>query len=262
MKTPTYILSILSFVLVLVLGHAAVAQDASPDAAGGIADLLDEIAARDKVLAEKDRALAELKRAFEEISEAFRSKVAEMGESESQAAVKAAIAAKDEAWAQRDEALKARDEALAQRDEAQKARDDGALATTEQIRALDEQLAEKQDSLDKMQRAIAIKDAEITDLQMALATSQESTRRDKLTLAYNIGCIYKAGRQYTKAEAEFQKALQYDPDDAAVHYNLGILYDDNLGDAKKARYHYQRFLELAPNDRDAPSVVEWLSELE
>lgn len=262
MKTPTHILAVLSFVLVLVLGHAAIAQDASPEATGSIADLLDEIAARDKVLAEKDRAIAELKSAFEEISEAFRSKASEMTESESQEAVKAAIAAKDAAWAQRDEALKARDEALAQRDEALKARDDGALETAEQIRELEEQLAEKQDSLDKVQRAIAIKDAEITDLQMALATSQESTRREKLTLAYNIGCIYKAGRQYTKAEAEFIKALQYDPDDPAVHYNLGILYDDNLGDAKKARHHYQRFLDLAPNDSDAPSVVEWLSELD
>jgi len=259
MKTSTYILGALSFVVVSMLAGAVVAQDGGSQS---VSDLLDEIAERDRMLAEKDTALAELKAAFEEISEAFREKANTLTEAESQEAVSAAIDAKDEAWAQRDAALKARDEALAQRDEAQKARDDASLESAEQIRMLEEKLAEKQDSVDKMQRAIAIKDGEITDLQLALASATESTRREKLTLAYNIGCIYKAGRQYSKAEAEFHKALKYAPDDPAVHYNLGILYDDNLGDADKARHHYQRFLALAPNDTDAPRVVQWLSELE
>ena len=259
MKTSTYILGVLSVVVVSMLAGTAVAQDGGSQS---VSELLDEIAERDRMLGEKDKALAELKTAFEDISEAFRQKATTLTESESQEAIKAAIAAKDEAWAQRDEALKARDEALAQRDEAQKARDDASLDTAEKIRMLEEKLAEKQDSLDKVQRAIAIKDGEITDLQMALASASESTRKEKLTLAYNIGCIYKAGRQYSKAEAEFLKALKYAPDDPGVHYNLGVLYDDNLGDSKKARHHYQRFLSLAPNDTDAPKVIQWLSELQ
>ena len=89
----------------------------------------------------------------------------------------------------------------------------------------------------------------------------ESTRKERLILAYNTGCIYKAGRQYDKAESEFLKALELDPDDPGVHYNLGILYDDSLGDAKKAKYHYKRFLALSPNDKDAPNVVEWMNAL-
>ena len=176
--------------------------------------------------------------------------------------LKAAIDSKDKAWAQRDEALKARDEALAQRDEAQKARDDAALASGERISELEELLSEKQEEILKLQRSLTIKDGEITDLQMALSKVQSATRQEKFTLAYNLGCIYKAGRQFNKAEIEFQKALRHAPDDPAVHYNLGILYDDNLGNAKKARHHYERFLELAPTDSDAPNVVEWLSELQ
>jgi tetratricopeptide (TPR) repeat protein len=112
-----------------------------------------------------------------------------------------------------------------------------------------------------LEKDVANKDALIEELQVELTKTQESTLRDRLTLAYNLACIYKAARQYTKAEAEFMKALALDPDDPGVHFNLGILYDDNLDDARKALVHYQRFLELAPHDKDAPKVIEWMSSL-
>ena len=66
---------------------------------------------------------------------------------------------------------------------------------------------------------------------------------------------------YKKAEEEYLAALAIDPNDAGVHYNLAILYDDNFKDRKKAKIHYERFLELAPDDADVPKVREWLSSL-
>ncbi len=92
------------------------------------------------------------------------------------------------------------------------------------------------------------------ELEQAIAT----TRRDRVTLAYNLGCVYKVNRQYDRAEREFLRALQFAPDDAASHFNLGILYDDHLEDRAKARKHYERFLELAPDDPDVPRVIQWL----
>jgi tetratricopeptide (TPR) repeat protein len=152
------------------------------------------------------------------------------------------------------EGIQKRDAALAARDAALQKLEDVSKDMAARIRASELAAA-------ALEEDVANKDALIEKLQVELTKTQESTRRDRLTLAYNLACIYKAGRQYTKAEAEFVKALALDPDDPGVHFNLGILYDDNLGDARKALVHYQRFLDLAPNDKDAPKVIEWMSSL-
>jgi tetratricopeptide (TPR) repeat protein len=78
---------------------------------------------------------------------------------------------------------------------------------------------------------------------------------------YIIGCVFRSGGQYLKAEQEFLKALAIAPDDADVHYNLGILYEENLKNPKKARKHYERYIELAPSEKDAARVSQWLAEM-
>jgi tetratricopeptide (TPR) repeat protein len=96
-----------------------------------------------------------------------------------------------------------------------------------------------------------------------LLETQETRHREELFFAhYNMGCVYKASRQYTRAQSEFMKALQIKEDDAAVHYNLGILYDDDLDMADNAGVHYRRFLELATDDGDIHQVQEWLALLD
>jgi tetratricopeptide (TPR) repeat protein len=245
MKKILHIRLMLSSLLILVLGSAAVAEDdadalALLETQGGVTELLDEIHTRDTALMEKDKEIAALKAAAQE---------AQVDISE----IKGTTL--EEALAQRDEALKARDAALAARDEALKNRDAAALESIEGMRTLEERLA-------ALQREIPLKDARIAQLEMELDATSKATRQDLLKLAYNLACIYKAGHQYTKAEAEFLKALAIDPNDPGVHYNLGILYDDNLGNASKALHHYQSFLDLAPHDKDAPNVIEWMSALQ
>lgn len=96
----------------------------------------------------------------------------------------------------------------------------------------------------------------------ALVAEQEARHAaDMQRLYYNMGCAYRAARLYVRAETEFLRALAMNPDDPAVHYNLGILYDDDLNRHDKARYHYTRFLELSPADRDSQQVRVWLASL-
>ena len=73
-------------------------------------------------------------------------------------------------------------------------------------------------------------------------------------------CVGQLG-QLRRAEQEFLKVLAIDPDDAGTHYNLGILYEESLHNRAKARQHYQRFIELAPQDPDAGNVQAWLMSL-
>ncbi len=257
MKTTISIVT-LSCVLLLLNGAASnvFAEDLSSidplEDSSSISELREALEKRDNIIADKDKAISELKAAFEEISTAFRNKVEQMDDSSNDAKV---------IGDQRDEALRTRDEAITQRDEAIKAREEAALISSKRISELEDQLSEKQDSLDKLQQAVGVKDAEIARLESSLEMTKAANQKEKVTLAYNIGCIYKAGRQYDRAEKEFLKALALAPDDPGIHYNLGILYDDNLNDPKKAKYHYNRFLELSPNDPDAPKVVEWVNAL-
>jgi hypothetical protein len=54
--------------------------------------------------------------------------------------------------------------------------------------------------------------------------------------------------------------LDLSPDDADIHYNLAIVYDDHLQDDAKAVFHYSRYLDLRPNAADAGLVAEWMAE--
>ena len=101
----------------------------------------------------------------------------------------------------------------------------------------------------------------IARLQDTVKRIGRTSKREESTLHYNLGCMYKAAGQYRQAEAKFLKAIDINPSDAAAHYNLGILYDDDLKEKANARKHYKTFLELSPHNKDAPRVHEWLDSL-
>ncbi len=102
---------------------------------------------------------------------------------------------------------------------------------------------------------------EVSRLEAALDVTKRDNERERFLLAYNSGSLFMAAGRHQRAEEELLKALSIREDDAALHYNLGVLYDEHLRQPSRARRHYERFLELAPNDRDAPVVMQWLREL-
>lgn len=60
------------------------------------------------------------------------------------------------------------------------------------------------------------------------------------------------------AVADLQQNLQIDPNHPESHYLLGLCYI-NLEQNDKAKEHFSRFLELAPNNPNAPTAKEMLS---
>jgi tetratricopeptide (TPR) repeat protein len=83
----------------------------------------------------------------------------------------------------------------------------------------------------------------------------DSEKRD---MHYNMAAVYSQVGRFRDAEREYLHALRLDPTDADVHYNLGILYDDNLNEKQKAAMHYRRYLKLRPNGPDVDAVKNWL----
>jgi tetratricopeptide (TPR) repeat protein len=118
------------------------------------------------------------------------------------------------------------------------------------------------DALGKKEAELQKAKAEVTRLRDWIVTLKEASIRERVTMSYNMGCIYRASKQYKEAEKEFLAALALDPNDRWTHYNLGILYDEDLKDKTKAQLHYQKFVDLSPDDKDKAVVQEWLSSVQ
>lgn len=103
---------------------------------------------------------------------------------------------------------------------------------------------------------------EITRLRNWIEKIKTVSQAEQATMHYNMGCMYKLYKQFPKAEVEFLKALKVSPDDPSIHYNLGILYDDDLENVAGAKKHYARFIELSANEHDRSQVQEWLTSLQ
>lgn len=82
--------------------------------------------------------------------------------------------------------------------------------------------------------------------------------KQRLDMHFNLAVTYDKTGMYAQEEQEYLECLKIDPEDAHVHYNLAILYDDRLNDNTKALKHYKRYLSLRPTGEDAEKVKQWM----
>ena len=75
---------------------------------------------------------------------------------------------------------------------------------------------------------------------------------------YHLALIYQQQKDDASALRLLQEVVRDKPDYAAAHYVLAYLYAKSPATAAQARPHYERFLQLAPNDPAAPAVRKWL----
>jgi len=55
----------------------------------------------------------------------------------------------------------------------------------------------------------------------------------------------------------FNRYLALKPESSITHLRLASIYDENLDQPLRAVYHYERFLEFAPNSPEAGNVKKW-----
>lgn len=65
---------------------------------------------------------------------------------------------------------------------------------------------------------------------------------------YNLGVFYTQHKEFSRAIAEFEKAVELNPEDSASYFNLGYIYAEHLQNRPKAVEAFRKYLKLAKRD--------------
>ncbi len=79
--------------------------------------------------------------------------------------------------------------------------------------------------------------------------------KETANMHYNLGVFYMKTKEYQRAAAEFEKAVELTPDDAYSHFNLGYIYAEYLVNRPKAMEYFRKFLRIAKSD---DKDVDWV----
>ena len=82
-------------------------------------------------------------------------------------------------------------------------------------------------------------------------------QRDRADTYYMLALALREAQQEEAAVQALNTALKINPDYARAHYLIGLIKSDS-GDKTATRRHFQRFIDLAPQDQAAPLVAAWL----
>jgi tetratricopeptide (TPR) repeat protein len=76
---------------------------------------------------------------------------------------------------------------------------------------------------------------------------------------YNLALLYMGDKEPDPAIRLLEEVIKSQPNYAAAHQALGVIYAGTPQTHAKAKEYYGRFLRLAPNDRAAPVIREWIA---
>lgn len=97
------------------------------------------------------------------------------------------------------------------------------------------------------------------DVALSLAQTARRAFPENPSIADTLGwALYQKGI-YGSARDMLEEAAKNAPQDATVHYHLGLTYV-KTSDKPKAAQHFKKALELAPNGRDATAIKQYLAE--
>lgn len=139
-------------------------------------------------------------------------------------------------------------------------------------------IKEDKSSVIKESKEVEVKlegDTPVTLAKTAMELDQKNQHEEAITfylkaiqlqpknsdLYYNLGVEYLKINQYAQAEEAFKIAVQLNPRDKDAYYNLGILYDSYLINKKEAINCYLRYLKLASSKEEATKIRQRIEQL-
>ncbi len=83
--------------------------------------------------------------------------------------------------------------------------------------------------------------------------------KETAEMHYNLGVFFTENKQFAQAEKEYLRALDFDPNNLKVHYNLGYLYAEDLEKHDKAMFHLEKFLQLDPDSKESEAIRSYIA---
>lgn len=77
-----------------------------------------------------------------------------------------------------------------------------------------------------------------------------------------VASLYLGLEEPVKARRHLEQVLSVSPDEPEAHYLMALLLRDEVGDARAAKQHFARYLELAPTGDHHEEVTHALSRIE
>lgn len=136
------------------------------------------------------------------------------------------------------------------------------------IQDRDKRFAKRTNSTDKTLKSLKVEkntlletnkrlNKQLADLPGRFRKMAEENRRllrEASQMHYNLGVFYLQNKSYDMAVKEFKRALDLNPNDPKIHYNLGYLYSEQYEKHEEALAHFRRFLELSPETKESDQV--------
>ena len=94
-----------------------------------------------------------------------------------------------------------------------------------------------------------------------MAAQNTTLLRETAEMHYNMGVFFTNNKEFARAEKEYLRALDFDPNHLKVHYNLGYLYAEDLDKQDKAVEHLQKFSQIEPSSKESEAVRSYITSL-
>jgi len=102
-----------------------------------------------------------------------------------------------------------------------------------------------------------LRDSRLPEAEAAFKAALEQKPAD-VVAGNELGIALRRLGKFTEAEAAYQRTIAAEPNYAPAHLNLGVLYDLYLAQPQKALEEFERYLEIAGENKQ---VAGWVVEL-
>lgn len=102
-----------------------------------------------------------------------------------------------------------------------------------------------------------LNDSRLPEAEAAFKTALQVTPSNPIA-GDELGIVERKLGKFADAEAAYLRAIAADPNYAAAHFNLGVLYDLYLAEPQKALEQFERYIEIAGENKQ---VAGWVIEL-
>ena len=104
---------------------------------------------------------------------------------------------------------------------------------------------------------IYLKDSRLADAETAFKAAVKIAPGNPIA-GNELGIVERKLGKFADAETAYQNAISAEPNYAAAHLNLGVLYDLYLAEPQKALEQFERYIEIAGDNKQ---VSGWVVEL-